>query len=1075
MEAHIQQYYKAVCEAYRLGNIESSYNTAIITLLSQFGCVPRDMSGERKGKSGENIDIKLWRGGEEASETEPFAIVEVKKVGGIDARAREQIKIASNTYGNAILTDNLEWRFYHANDNKMYTGLELIKKTDDGLMLIAENIELFISLVEDFMLLDPVQIRSSSKLAEYMAIHAKTIRNVISRILKDDGTGQPLVGDRQKKLPMFLELYGLYGRIKAELRPLLTSRSFADMYAQTIVYGLFVARYNDANNKNFDRYKAIESLREESALLNRFFTHIASTGKTHPTLESVIDKLCVLYQTCDISALLDQDARGDTIVHFYENFLTHYDPELRKALGVFYTPSPVVRYLISMVDKLLVEEFGIIGGLSNNEQLQITVPAERHEEKVKHGKGYRSVYRDTKEITVPRVAVLDPACGTGTFHAEIIKYVKETYFNGMREAFYPDYIQDENGMLSRLIGFEIMMTSYVVAHLNIRRAVAETLGGVPEKQLPTSVYLTNTLASPNSRLEQTEQMTLFDFSAAITEEAYKADTWKARRPIKVIIGNPPYLAASTNPFDISAYKFEVDGKTKLDEKNPKWLNDDYVKFFRFAEQVINNNNEGILAFVSNNGYLDNPTFRGMRASLLRTFDRIYIVDLHGNAKKKEVAPDGGKDENVFDIMQGVSLFIGVKTTINSNWAKVSHGDLWGTREQKFNSLENNDVNYQELMLDSKMAYFAKFEKNELYDNSVSLIEMFSTYSVGAVFGRDALCVQDSRQDIESVMRDFQTEDAENLRQQYNLGKDTRDWSVQGAKSDIETLDGSITQVAYRPFDNRWTYYTGRSKGFHCMPRGNIMRHVVTSSLSPIGKNIGLVFARKAPVANDFSMIFITDKLFDHSILSTQTSTIASIAPLYLHSKTINGEEWIPNFNSDTLAGLTQNLAVQPSPIEIFDYVYGILYDPVYREKYNEFLKRDFPRVPIIENEEIFRTYVSAGERLRKLHLMQVKTPVTLVLEPNTAEDLEIGTVKYKSGVLHLNANKRIIGISEDVWNFRIGGYQVIDKWLKSHKGKTMTIDDFDHIANIVGLLTETIKIQNELKEVHDHKEVDGRG
>jgi predicted helicase len=302
-----------------------------------------------------------------------------------------------------------------------------------------------------------------------------------------------------------------------------------------------------------------------------------------------------LYQTCEISALLNDNTRSDTIIHFYEDFLTFHDPILRKSLGVFYTPQPVVAYMVSMVDKRLVADFGIKGGLSNQD-----------------------------------VAILDPACGTGTFHAEIIRYIKHTYFAGGRAAFYADYIRSETGLLSRMVGFEIMMTSYVIAHLQVRRTVEETLGYAPETKPPTSIYLTNTLAPITER--QAQISLLGDFSDAIAEEARNADAWKARRPIKVIIGNPPYLAASTNPFDISAYKTEADGKTKLQEKNPKWLNDDYVKFFCFAQEVIERNGEGVLAFVSNNGYLDNPTFRGMRASLLRTFDVIYIVDLHGSAK-----------------------------------------------------------------------------------------------------------------------------------------------------------------------------------------------------------------------------------------------------------------------------------------------------------------------------------------------------------------------------------------------------------------------------------------------------------
>lgn len=295
----------------------------------------------------------------------------------------------------------------------MYSGVQLIEHDGDKLVLRQDNIELFSSLVEDFLLRDPAQIRSSNKLAEYMAMHARTIRSVIIGILKDDGSGNPLVDDRQKGLPMFPELYGLYSRIKGDLRPAMTTRDFADMYAQTIVYGLFIARYNDTSPENFDRYEAIKYLQEESALLKQFFMHIASSGRKHPTLESVIDKLCALYRICNISDLLGREEHQDTIIHFYEAFLTYYDPALRKSLGVFYTPVQAVRYLVSMVDRFLVEDFEIKGGLSNNDQIKITVQSEQY-------LVTKTKMSDKKEISVPRVAILDPACGTGSFGAEII-------------------------------------------------------------------------------------------------------------------------------------------------------------------------------------------------------------------------------------------------------------------------------------------------------------------------------------------------------------------------------------------------------------------------------------------------------------------------------------------------------------------------------------------------------------------------------------------------------------------------------------------------------------------------------
>lgn len=1065
----IIDYYKSVCEAYRLGNVESSYNAPIITLFEHFGCAARDLSGERKGQTGENIDIKLWHSEEEVSETEPFAGIEVKKVGGIDKRALSQIKTEADRYGNAILTDNLEWRFWRAGDAEMYTGLKLIELENDKLVLKEENIELFISLVEDFLLRDPTQIRSSSKLAEYMAMHARTIRSIITGILKDDGTGQPIVNDVQKKLPMFPELFGLYSRIKSDLRPLMNTREFADMYAQTIVYGLFIGRYNDITPDSFDRYEAIRFLQEESELLKHFFMHIAGSGKKHPTLEGVIDKLCALYKICNISDLLGKDEQKDTIIHFYEEFLTFYDPALRKSLGVFYTPVQAVQYLIAAVDKILVEDFDIEGGLSNNEQMTVKVPCAPYQVS-------KSKWSEEKDISVPRVAILDPACGTGSFGAEIIKYIKNTYFSGTRSAFYENYIQQENGLLSRLIGFEIMMTSYVVAHLKIRRTIDETLGHLPNVQLPTNIFLTNTLAPAMSSVERDDQMTLFDFSAAITDEAYHADTWKARRPIKVIIGNPPYLAASKNPYDISAYKTETDGVTDFGERK-HWLNDDYVKFFRFSEQIINKNNEGVLAFVSNNGYLDNPTFRGMRGSLLRSFDKIYIVNLHGSANKKETTPDGGKDENIFEIMQGVALFIGVKKTKKPTWAKVYYADVWGTREVKLDTLARGNISFSELKMDPKMAYFIPFGSSdkEAYESGVSVAELFPINVTGIVSGNDGAAIAPTKAELTRRM-DI-VKNAVGEKDIFDLwGRYSRGQTAEKIRNDVLS-DGKITPIAFRPFDNRWTYYSGNSCGWVLWPREkSTMGHLLADPTSPIGPNIGLVFCK---TSRSFFSPFVSKSIIAHRLFSAMCE-ITYIAPLYLRTESeMEGETWAANIDAAVYDKLTQHMTEKPDPIDVFDYVYGILHDPAYCEKYKEYLCKDFPRVQVINDpshsgdvdaffvsEELYRAYVAAGQRLRKLHLLQSKAPAELILDPNTPDDMEIGAAKYKNGVLQLNANKKIAGIPQAVWEYQIGGHQVLDKWLKEHKGELLTIDNFTHLENMVGLLSETIQIREDLKNLH---------
>lgn len=1028
-------YCQEVNKYYKAGNIESSYNKPVIDLIQSFDCTAHDFSGARSGLNGENIDIKLWHTNEDINKMPPFGAIEVKKVDGVDGRARNQIIIESKKFGNVILTDNVYWMFYKSDSDKMYNGFQLlIKNKNNEFEIDKSKVDLFIATIKDFVLEKPNEIRSSNRLAYYMSEYARTIKTIVFNILQTDSSK-----------PMYNELYALYSRLKEELLPDLDIKTFSDMYAQTIVYGLFIARYNDKTTENFTRGEAIENLSKESHLLKQFFQHIATSEELHPTLDDSITKLCNLYALTDLKKLLDQYEKKDAIVHFYEDFLTYYDIEQKKEFGAYYTPIQVVDYIVNMVDKSLVNDFNIDKGLANNDTITINVKCQPYTERKK--------VKNEKKIDVPKVAILDPACGTGTFGAEIIKYIKNKYFSNGNEIFYKDWLQEKNGLMSRLISFEIMMTSYVIAHLKIRRTITETLGNQElDRNLPSNIFLTNTLAEPKSILEKDNQLSLFDFSAAITEEAENADKWKCRRPIQVIIGNPPYLAASKNKYDISAYKYETDGTTKLKEKNPKWLNDDYVKFIRFSEQHIEKDEKGILAFITNNGYLDNPTFRGMRASLLRTFDKIYILNLHGNSMKKEVAPDGTKDVNVFDIMVGVSIFMGIKTTTNSSWAKVKYADLYGTREHKFELLEQNKIEYKDIEIDKKTATFVpqqNLEQKNEYDKGISLIDLFRVSSAGIVTGRDKITIQKNKNDIENIVRDFSLKSPDDIRLKYDLGKDT-DWTIKNAISDINSGNGRFQKIAYRIFDDRWTYYTGKQNGFYCRARNDVMKNFNIP-------NCALCFTRTDKSPRDFSMIFVTDKITESCYLTTQTSGIVTVAPLYLIEE--NGDKTI-NFNQEIFKQLTVNLKNIPNEQDVFDYCYGILFDRNYIQQYNEFLKVDYPKVPIIKDEDTFKRYVEAGSKLRQLHLMKTNTQKNLEIESSN-QNLLVDLIKYENGKLQINKDTSIIGINEEVWEYYIGGYQVIDKWLKSHKGELLSIDYFNHLKRIVGIIEETIKIQNE--------------
>lgn len=1069
--SHLKKYFESIKESYALGNIETSYNEPIIKLFNTFGCSGKDMSGERSGQAGENIDIKLWHNENEVTDTEPFAGIEVKKIGGIDSRAKEQIKVETLKYGNAILTDNLIWEFWHCKDNtaQKYATVELARLQNEKLQLHIENEELFTELVKDFVL-KQTEIKSSNVLAVYMAKHARTIKSIIIGILKENDKGLPEESERQLRVPMFSELLGLFNKIKSELRPAMKTRDFADMYAQTIVYGLFIARYNDKSLDSFDRYEAIAYLQEESELLKQFFIHITSSGRRNNSLDVIIDKLCSLYRTCDLKDLLDKDNSRDPITHFYEEFLKYYDPELRKELGVFYTPVQAVKYLVTQVDALLCSEFNIENGLANNETIDYTVPTERHQ----IAKNKNAKFHDSITIQVPRVAVLDPACGTGSFCSEIVKHVKTKYYSGNYEPFYSEDIKSENGLLSRIIGFEIMMTSYVVAHLKLRRTIDQTLVDTTDTKINPCIYLTNTLSTAKADLERIKQISFLDFSNAITDEAYKADTWKIRRPIKVVIGNPPWYSASTNEYDFSAYKTETDGITPFGEQR-HWLTDDYVKFFRFAENLILKNNEGILAYVSNNGYLDNPTCRGMRGSLLRTFDKIYIVNLHGSTNDLETAPDGSVDENIFDIKLGVSLFIGIKTSTNTDWAKVYYTDLWGKKNEKLRRLDEGELQFSELTVDRRMAYFIPFGNSDKdsYEKGISIASLFPQKVTGIISGKDPVAIAFTRTElVERVnfVRNSTNKEIDELWGKYNRGQ-----NADRIREDVLD-DGKISKIDVCPFDSRWTYYSGKSCKWLLWPREKeTMGNMISDVDCPIGSNIGLVYCK---TSRSFFKPFISTNLITHRLFSARCE-ITYFSPLYIENNTRDENGWVANIDSNLYNRLTENISYSPSVIDIFDYVYGILHDPVYCDRYEEYLVRDFPRVPIVNNledknneasffvsEEDFKKYVSAGKRLRKLHLFKEIASCTLTLEPNSFEDLLITQVKYQDGMIQINKNKKIRGINSNVWDYTIGGYKPIYEWLMSRKGKSISRDMFAHLEKMAGSISETLSIEQELKNMH---------
>ncbi|MFK0731343.1 MAG: type ISP restriction/modification enzyme [Gloeotrichia echinulata HAB0833] len=563
------------------------------------------------------------------------------------------------------------------------------------------------------------------------------------------------------------------------------------------------------------------------------------------------------------------------------------------------------------------------------------------------------------------------------------------------------------------------------------------------------------------------------------------------------MGNPPYSGHSANngtwissllkgkdtiTEKVTSNYFEVDGKP-LGEKNPKWLNDDYVKFIRFAQWRIEQTGYGILAFITNHGFLDNPTFRGMRQSLMATFDDIYILDLHGNSKKKEQSPDGSKDENVFDIQQGVAISIFVKRQNDKKQAaNIYHTDLYGLRDNKYGWLNSNSIDTTEWIQLNPQAPFYLFVRQNTdllaeYEPGWKVTDIFPVNSVGIVTARDELTIQWSREEIWKTVIDFADLLPETARLKYRLGEDARDWKVELAQKDLRSHPYLATKeskpfrellapILYRPFDIRYTYYTGKSSGFHCMPRGEVMRHMLA------GENLGLISCRQQSQQSDWSLCGVTNSIIESCVVSNKTKEINYLFPLYLYPNPNNPKELEepvrPNLSPAFLKDITAKLGYTPTPETIFYYIYAIFHSPTYRTRYAEFLKIDFPRVPLTSNNQLFTQLAEYGEELVALHLMKspkLNNPITQFVKNNGNQIVDAGHPKYTNGAVIINKKgDKFTGVPESVWNFYVGGYQVCQKWLKDRKGRQLSDEDIQHYQGIVVALQETIKLMDKIDQ-----------
>lgn len=1055
MNEAIKLYLAAIEQALKAGNAtEHTYRPALKTLLEAIGASDVRATNEPKQIECGAPDYIVTRG------VVPLGYVEAKDV-GIDlgrAEKSEQLGRYRESLGNLILTDYLQFRWYL--DGELKLTAELPRPGNDGrIRWNADAASPVAQLLRQFIEADLPLKSTPRELATRMAGLGRLIRGLIEQTFKAEGER----GDLHDQLDAFRKV----------LIESLTPAQFADMYAQTLCYGLFAARCN-APSSGFTRQSAAAQLPKTNPFLRKLFNTIAG-----PDLDEriawAVDQLAELLARADMAAILadfgKRTRQEDPVVHFYETFLAAYDPKMREARGVYYTPEPVVGYIVRSVDHLLKKNFKLRDGLADNSKVRW----KSLKVDTTHGKKKTSTRIVESQPWVHKVQILDPAVGTGTFLYAVIQKIR-AHFDGNAGA-WPGYVAEH--LLPRLFGFELLMAPYAVAHMKLGLVLEQTGYDFSSDQR-LGVFLTNTL-------EEAHEITkLPGFSSWLSEEANAAADVKKDAPVMVVLGNPPYSGHSANTgawiagllrgYDSLGKRktenyFEVDGKP-LGERNPKWLNDDYVKFIRFAQWRIEQTGHGVLGFVTNHGYLDNPTFRGMRESLLRGFDEIYLLDLHGNSKKKEKAPGGGKDENVFDIQQGVAIGLFVRHADvergDEHRARVWHADLYGVRKDKYAQLDAMDVantewteltpagpNYYLVPLNSEMA--------EEYGRGCRITDVMPMNSVGIVTARDDLTIGFTQEEIVSRANRFLQLSEHDARVEFDLKKDSRDWKVSSAQADlVGSWDRKrSSSIAYRPFDFRQTIYTGKSRGFHCMARGDVMAHFSQ-------KNLALMVSRQANAPN-WKNVHVSNLIADHCLVSNITSEIGSVFPLWLDPTDEPADlldtapqEKRANLSPDFVVALRDAVGHTPSPENTLAYLYAILHAPSYRQRYAVFLKRDFPRIPLTGNRALFDALVVIGRELIALHVMDTILPrITGYDVPGSNEMVK---VRWAPGVddtgrIYINEAQYFEGVPQAVWDMQIGGYRVAEKWLKDRKGRQLSYDDLTHYQSVIAALARTLTLQ----------------
>ena len=1035
----ISEYLKEIQKTYTTNQAtEHSYRLALAKYLTALFGKDISVINEPKRKDYGATDFII----SQTSTEIPIGYIETKDL-NTDLKkieTNEQLTRYRESLSNLILTDYLEFIYYKAGEEHARVRIAELKK--NRIISLKENFDEFKTFLENFCKFKGQFIGTPQELASVMAKKTNLMKIAFQTALTQQHSNK------------IKEHFGVF---KEHLITDLTEERFASIYAETLAYGLFIARIH--NGTEFRRIESHELIPAIFPFLKELFTDIAT--RLDENIKWVIDELCELLRNSEIENILknlgslkkkhlkNNNGKTDPVIYFYEDFLKKYNPQIRKARGIYYTPEPVVNFIVRAIDTVLKNNFNLSDGIADKSKTTISINGGKKE--------------------VHKVQLLDVATGTGSFIAEVIKQIYKT-FQG-QAGLWSSYV--EKHLLPRLHGFEILMGGYAMCHLKINLLLKET-GYISEnKETPQrlGVYLTNALEQPKEDVLPVANL--------LAKEAEEANQIKKETPVMVAFGNPPYSISSQNKGKWIQDLIQV-YKENLKERKIN-IDDDYIKFIRLAEHYIGKNEKGIVAMITNNSFVDGVTHRQMRKHLLETFDCIYIYNLHGDSRKKETAPDGSKDENVFDIMQGVAISIFIKDDKRQGkLADVFYLDSYGKREDKYQKLwelKLNKKNFQKLKYKEPYYFFVPkdFAAEEEYNKGFKIKKFFLNSSVGIKTKVDKIAIDFDKnkiiERIEYIINNQLTiEEINNKYGGIDIYKTTWEYIP---KSIASFDDKSIIKYEYRPFDYRFIFFHNK---FLSRARNKIMDNFYNK------ENVGLELSRNG----DFVFIgkFVSDEHF--------ASDNSFKFPLYLYNgnNSIDKEKRKANLNQEIVREIEKKLGLKFvadhelseaqksgnfSPLDLLDYIYAVLHSPSYREKYQEFLKIDFPRVPYPEDKEKFKKLVKLGSQLRETHLLQGKNfggrqnfITNYDIQGNNLVEkiyFDLDENSSELGRVYINKTQYFGKVPKVAWDFFIGGYQPAQKWLKDRKDRLLSSDDIEQYQKIILALKTTSDIMPQIDPI----------